>query len=577
MSSDPVQLFINETFMIVPGDISIGNVKEDINIKCSDETLITIKAQPTSVYSKERKTFTATPASAPNNILYRFSFPINSSLTENVVITPKNGVYTFLKEGIDAQLPTTGEVYVNVMRGSIQIKPPDNKPDTGSDNDAMKQNATTFVNNVASKESSLWTTSYAGEMSDNPFLNVIFVVYKLMLDLIVVVIFWILFVSISCWLIVKADYIYPTDITKFPFVFYQAEGQSYDLLNIDKENGLFCKLNDTDKNKESFKNQTAFFAKIDAIEDAQKQILKIIYPAYMSHQEKDVNIFSKFLTESCQKDEPSVIDSIRYLLVVLVFQNYLYSNIITGKIHDMFSFISQKILVYLDTKILVILFAALLYTLFLSSDEMSNKVMDILNIKLKEGNDMNTETQNLFIRVLIYIISCSLTLVIPLCSILILTCLMITTFTLGKNILSPPNGNTGIWIFSILTLLFSMGSYVSVILLASGAVKPEEMFDLNGQGSLALITMLLSIVGVGIPVFSGLGYGIYLGFSIFSSFFQFLRLNLVLQKMKSTAASLVIVALILLIKHVKSRLGDLFMAITIVIILMVAGIIYFSK
>lgn len=573
MSSEPVQLFINETFMIIPGDIPVGNVKEDVNIKCSDSTLITVKSQPNTVYSKERRTFTATPANAPNNILYRFSFPINSVLTENVVTTPNKSVYTFTKEGIDAQLPTSGQVNVNVMGGTIQIKPPEsNQAET-----SKKSGATKFINNAGSKESSMWTTSYQDEMSDNPFFNVGFVVYKLLLDLIVVIIFWVLFVSISCWLMVKPEYIYPTDITQFPFVFYKSDGQSHELLQLDKENDRFCKLKDKNENKAAYDKQNDFFATIDRIPEYIKDILSIIYPAYKNHQEKDLNIFSKFLTESCQKDEPSVIDSIRYLLVLLVFQNYVYSNIVTGKIHGMFIFISQKILAYINIKILVVLFAALLYFLFLSSEQMANKVIKILKIKFKKGNDMNTEMLNQFIRVLIYIISCSLTIVMPLCSILIITSLISTTFILGRNILNPPNGNTYIWVFSILTILFSMGSYVSVILLANGTVKPETMFDLNGQGSLALITMILSIVGVGIPIFSGLGYGLYLGFSIFSSFFQFLRMDHVLQKMKSTAASLVLVALVLLIKHVKSRLGDMFMTITIAIILMVSAFIYFSK
>jgi len=564
-SENPSQLYVDDKFIFGPKPKDGEIFKGDVTLKADDGTTLTVKQTGDTVYREDKKMFESTKGT---KIAYIIEFPkdTKSNSTNTSFTTPKNGIWTF-SDSSNISTDNKGNLSKRVTTGTVNII-----PSTGiSKQTETAKVATTFVDNATKTESSSWTESKTGNLNENPLLTIGLIVYDLLMDMMIVVIFWILFVSISCWLMVPAEHLYPTDVSKFPFVYYKTEGRYYDMLTHDTENEDICKKKDTKLNSEEVAKQKSLFNIIDSLKDVVKEMLSIIYPAIVSHEEKDVNILSVYLTQSCVKDYNSIgiAESLQYLLMTLVFQNFLYCNKVTQNIHSIFSYISVKILPYLGKTLPVVLFAAILYVLFMGSGEMSNKVIDILKIKLKEGDDLETHLTNSLIRLLIYSISCTLTLVMPLCSILILVSWMVTTFTLGKNIFGA--FNKSLFWFSLATLLFSLGSYSTIILLASNTVNPKDMFNFNEGGTFAIMTMIFSAFGILLPVLSGLFYGLYLAFKLLTSFFQFLRFNTVLEKLQSTIVSLILVALVLLIKHVKSRLGDTYMIITIIISVLIGG------
>ena len=471
MSNQPVQLFIDDTFIIGP-PLKDGEVfKGDVVLKSSDGTVITIKQNGSTVYRSATKTFESTP---DNKIIATFVFPINtvSNDTNTMFTTPDQSVYNF-SDGSEMDIHQ-GIITKRMLKGTVNIKPPVNKAAEAKANQNKQKDSAVFINNAVKKESSSWTKRSSGK-SSNPFINVGKVVFKLLMDMIVVCIFWILFVSISCWLMVPSEYIYPTDIKKYPFIFYKPDGTYYNITTPDLEEEAICKKKDTNDTAEGRKIQNEFFEKIKGLDKVIKDMLTIIYPKLVDMDEDGVNFFSSQLTKTCEKESLNILDYVRYVIVTLVFQNFLYCNVVTSKVHSMFSYLSTKILVNFNKKVLIVLFAFLLYTLYMGSDGMANKVTKVLRIKMKKGKDMNSQVTNQLIRLVIYIISCCLTIVVPLCIVLVLTSLMVTSFTLFKNIISPYNNV--IWVFSIITMLFSLGTYLSFSLMLSGLVKPKDLFN----------------------------------------------------------------------------------------------------
>ena len=77
-----------------------------------------------------------------------------------------------------------------------------------------------------------------------------------------------------------------------------------------------------------------------------------------------------------------------------------------------------------------------------------------------------------------------------------------------------------------------------------------------------------------IPILMGIGYGIYIGFMLFFTFFQFLSSKEVKKKLISSSMSILLLALILLTMHVKEILGNSYTMMTFMIILSVGY--YFS-
>lgn len=558
MSTETVYLYYDD-FMVglLPKDGDIIN-KDNLVLNGTDGTSIIIEKNNNTVYKElPRKGFEATP---DKSCLFKFIFPVDTVVNKDasVFTTPSNSVYTFTDSKNSHN--QTGEFIKMVYSGTIQIKPPD-QPGGAKQTEQL-------INNAVINAASLSDNSFLEDMKDNPFYNIFMIVFHVMRDMLVVLIYWIIFISISCWVMVPSEYLYPTDVSLYPFTFYNQSKKSYDYLTPEEDN--ICKTKTDSDNNRSLQRQKELFdeyRKFELKDTDKKDILNAIYPDLLVKEESSLNGFSKELLRTCGKAELDVTDHIRYVIIILLFQNFIYCNRITSMIHSTFSAVSTNILGKLDTRILVVLFAGLLYTFFISSGAIKDKVIDMFKITFKKETDMNDVISNQFVYLFVYILAACMSVFIPLCSILSIACLVATTYILFKNIIAPFNPT--IWIFSLVTIIFSFGSYLSLSLMLGGVINPKELITFNDASSLSLIIFIFSLVGVGLPLLSAIGYAGYTTINLFVSFFSFLKMSSVFDRIKKSIPSLVMIALLLLVLHVKETLGNTYSFITMTIILLV--------
>lgn len=567
MSTDPVKLFYDK-FMngLLPADGARID-KDDLVLTGKDGTSIIILKNSNTVYKElPIKVFEAMPN---NTGLFKFVFPIDTTVSGDgtTYTTPSNSVYTFSSAAESHN--ESGRWTKFVSGGTIQIRPPDEYK-------AVEE--VQVISNATTNAASLSDSSFMDDMKDNPFCNMLKIVYSVFRDMIIVVIFWILFISISCWVMVPSDYLYPTDTSTYPFVYYKSVGKYYDYLNPDEEDICKTKI-DLDTNLSRKKQKELFdefekFKQDDRNKD-KTEILKAIYPQLFDTQESSVNFFSRYLIQTCAKPELDATDHIRYVILILLFQNFVYCNRITSMIHSLFSTLSTDILGRLDTRILVVLFAFLLYGFFSSSGAVKNLVIELFKIKFKEETDIGSFISNQIVTILVYILAACMCIFIPLSSILAIVCLMVTTYTLAKNVLAP--FNTTIWVFSLVTILFSIGSYLSISLMLGGVMNPKELVSFNNASTLSLFIFIFSLVGVGLPLLFAIGYSGRLSLKLFVSFFSFTKIDVVVQRMIKSIPSLVMIALLLLFLHVNKILGKTYSVITFTIIFLIGAYVWLTK
>jgi len=542
--------------------------KNDLVLNGTDGTAIIIKQSGNTVYKEVPiKVFEAIPE---NSTLYKFIFPADTISTVNgsIYTTPSNSVYTF-NAGYTAHKDRDNWI-VLVSSGTIQIKPPDTY------GPAIKE-TTEFISNAATNAASL-SDPYFVSMKENPFYNMGLLIYLVFRDMLVVMIFWMLFISISCWIEVRSNYLYPTDPTTYPFIFYKSVsdgGKYYDYLTPDDEE--ICKKKTDSAVTNYRKKQTDLFKEIDDFQIKHKDesdILKSIYPQFQNREAESINTFSGSLTSTCSDPELDTAKQLRYVMTMLLLQNYLYCNQITSMIHG-FVHDVKEMLGELDKRLLVVLFSGLLYGFFSSSSVLKDNVIQTFQIKFMEEIDMNSMITNQVILFLVYILAACMCIFTPMFSVLAITCLAATTYVLVKNILIPFN-NT-IWIFSLATIILSLGSYLSFSLMLGGVINPKDMVSFNDASSTSLFIFIFSLVGVGLPIFSALGYAGHLSLKLFISFFSFLKMPAVQERMKDSIPSLVMVALLLLLIHVNELLGMTYSFITATIIFLIGVYIWLTK
>ena len=277
---------------------------------------------------------------------------------------------------------------------------------------------------------------------------------------------------------------------------------------------------------------------------------------------------------TCAKIDLDSTDHIRYVIVVMLLQNLLYCNQITSMIHSICSSI-KGVLSPLDTRLLAVLFAGVLYGFFKSSGAAKDKVIKMFKIKFKKETDMDAVMSNQVILFFVYILAACMIIFVPLCSILSVACLVSSTYVLGKNIIAPYNKT--IWIFCLMTILLSMGTYVSLSLMVGGVMNPKDLISFNKASTFSLFIMLFSVVGVGLPLCSAIGYAGYTSLKIFISFLSFLKMDIVYQRIIKSIPSLVMIALFLLSMHVRKVLGQTYFFITLSIIGLIGTYIWVTK
>jgi hypothetical protein len=212
--------------------------------------------------------------------------------------------------------------------------------------------------------------------------------------------------------------------------------------------------------------------------------------------------------------------------------------------------------------------------MFLGSGAMNQKVMNKLGIKLEEEKDPKSMLRNQMKTFFVTLISCCVTVILPLTSILVITTLVGTCYTLGKTCLFPLN--TTIAVIAFLTFFFSITQYIYIGRELSSGVNGFDILE-KMYGSNFSIRTLFSFLGFTVPMLFALSYGTYIGFNLFFSFFQLSKEPTVSTMLQSTSMSVVLIALMLLLLHVKEVLGHTYSVMTFIIILLVTLYVIFKK
>jgi hypothetical protein len=151
------------------------------------------------------------------------------------------------------------------------------------------------------------------------------------------------------------------------------------------------------------------------------------------------------------------------------------------------------------------------------------------------------------------------------------TSLLTAAFMTAKSCLFP--FNMTLLVIAFLTLFFSISQYIYIVKKFAEGMDPLEVLEKMYIKDLT-IHSFLSFLGVTVPIIFAAGYATYIGSSIFFSFFQFMKHESIREMMKSTAASVVLVGLVLLFLSVNNTLGQAYGFMTFIIILLVGLYVY---
>ena len=558
-----------------------ATVQNDVTLVGTDGVTVKIKKSQTTVYNeKNSKYFDATVDG--DKFPFQFIFPLKTLInsTSTQFTTPDKSVYIFSRSD---GLINDGTITKNVKGGTIEITAPKKKNNTTALDialdtpKAVELNVNTFVDNSVLLETALLDKlSKLKLIKESPFYAIFVILYKLFVDMIVIFIFWVLFVSICCWLKIPSDILYPTNVECYPFTFYKPKTNDeayYDYLT-PAGDGL-CKPYTPEDIENSRKKQAIFFDILEKLSEDKKDILKVIYPTMAEPEAKSVQKFSSVIIGKCKQSELCTMDYLTYFVCMIVFYNYLYCGKTMSMIHKGCAYISNDVIGMLNPKITMVGFAALLYYMFLSVEGMNKKVKQKLNIRLEDETEPKAILTNQLINLVVSIISCCVWLIIPLCTVLVIVTLLTTAFILAKSCLFPIN--TTVLIISFLTFFFSLSQYVYII--KKLAKTKSNPFDLVEQMYLKdfNVRTLFSFLGISVPILFGLGYGSYIGFNLFFSFFQLFKSPHLSGILKNTTASVVIVGLLLLLIRVRETLGRSYAIMTFFIIILVGIYVIFKN
>jgi len=540
-----------------------GAITKEYILVGTDDVALTIYPNSDNFYTASTKTFkTSTSGTLP---LYKFTFPVGTKTNTDVnkFSTPSKSLYTFSDAStisrIDSKFTkiiTTGTIHIRsaiiptmptmpTMPQSSQPLPPESKPEPVD-----------------------YGTKASFIPTDSPFYSLWIIVYKLMMDMIPIFIFWVLLISIRCWLVVKSVDLYPNDLDKYPYVYYEESREKKDP---EKKLGYvdvfipFRYVNNTcvqmDGLEGKFKAQELYFKEMkEKRTDTEKEFLNIIKPSAFQTDKKNVNFIIQYLQNQCvDVPHPSPGHFFVYFLTSIVFHNYVYCNKILSYMHAGASMFNEKVVNLIQSPISIVVFAALLYVLFLSIGAINGDLMKELKINMNPGKGMNDILLNQLRVLLVSILSCFLMILLPICTILVITCLLRTAATLGNNLFFAPN--LTLMFLSLLTMIFSFSQYIAIIMkLVGGANLLETINQLYVVDFNPL--SLLSIFGVMLPILMGFGYGILVVAQIFFTFFQLIRIKEVIEMLKNSSGSIVLLALLLLLLNVKQILGDTYVIMT---------------
>ena len=529
-----------------------GSISTDITFTGQDGTTLIIKGGVGSTFSKDNS---VEYASQKGTTLFQFIFPVATVMdTSRKMFTTPGMKYTF-SEVEDVVI--SGTIKKNMKSGTVvfqKVLP-------------LESTVQTFVDNV--KREAVPAT--VNSIKDYPFYSLGYILYLFLMDMFKVFIFWILIASISCWLMVPSKYLYPTDVTKYPYVYYKEGGNAYGYLK--QTDGEMCTLFTKGERTTALSDQAKLFYEINGEDKSIKNTLNILNPPMISQREDGVNPFSTMLNDRCAKHDPCTSDYMIYFVGSLFFYNYLYCNTILSGVHAAASSVKSAVSA-IPHPIFVILLTTVLYILLTGVDAANDQIIHLLGIKMDNTLDIQTVVKNQFKTFLISILACCVCLVVPLCSILVVTCILTTAYVLLKTCLSPYNGL--VVLFAVLTIVSSMSQYVFLIRNIIRGLNPMDLLEKLFVTDFNLTT-IMAFMGVTVPIVFGLIYGNMIGIKLFLTFFRFTKYPEVKALMSSSVLPLALVALLLLFKHVMSHLGGTYAAITLSSIIIIGLSIYYQR
>ncbi len=552
-----------------------GAVTKDYILVGTDDVTLTIYSNSDNFYTASTKTFQTSTKSTRS--LYKFTFPVGTKTNTDVnkFSTPSKSLYTFS----DTSSVTRVESQFTkiITEGTIHIRPaiiP--RTPTMPTMPTMPQSSQPLPPHSKSEPVD-YGTKASFIPTDSPFYSLWIIVYKLMMDMIPILIFWVLLISIRCWLGVNSVDLYPSDIDKYPYAYYETSQENppgvtgawyAPLHNPFKYENDECVSIIQKELGEQYNIQEKYLKYIkEARTDKEKELLRIIKPSALEMNKMNVNRMTGYLREKCKtikKPNPAYLTA--YFLTGIVLQNYIYCNKILSYMHTYASMFNEKVVNRIPSPISIVVFAGLLYILFLSITAINRDLIKELKIEMEPGKGMNSILLNQFKTLLISILSCFLLILLPICTMLVITCLVITCVTLGNDLFFPRN--LTIMFLSFLTLIFSFSQVIAIIMKFVGGSNLLEMIKDLYIVDFNPLT-LLSIVGVTLPILIGFGYGILVVANIFFTFFQLIRLKEVIDMIKNSAGSVVLVALLLLLLNVKEILGDTYVIMTFILIVLI--------
>lgn len=569
-SDKPVQLFLDSFLVgLLPNDGD--TITKEFVLNGTDGTTITVVPNAGTTYKEQpQKMFEAIPN---KNILFKFEFPLGtiSNGDGTKFTTTDNSVYTFSSG--DGSGKNNDKYHINVKSGTIQISPPNARA-------TVAQEGATFVNNAVLNESSLGDSTF-GNMKDNPFYKILMIVYDLLMDMVIVVIFWLLFISIGCWLKVDPEFLYPSNTGLYPYRFFNDTTKSNipDYLRHDSVKSKACvdfEANELVNNKHK---QKEFFDELDRYASSPNaEIFKILYPKLLEHDTEGVNKVGQSLYNLCGRSEFSIMDCVTYTLNLVRFHSYVSCNSVLASIHGACAVLSNDILSKIvpykiwGMSAISVIFAVFLYFLLLNSGTYTEQIIEMSGITFSEGTDPQTIMINQFKRLIVNALTCCMLVFVPLFFLLFMSAAGTTFYVLCKQLFDNFSGF--ILCIAAISLYFAMINYATLFLVVVGIIPVSTLME-GSSGAFMGMSAMFSIFSVGVPLLVSGGLAGYISYKLLTTSFSFMPLASMADTMKNCLSSLVIVSLFLLVKRVGEKLGEVYSAITIMIIILM-GIIFAS-
>ncbi len=538
---------------------SSGSVNEEQRMRIMDGTVFKIYGNVGSTYEKANIIQYTEDESDKK---FQFIFPKDTVVNaDQTIFKTSSKIYTFTQPANTA-IPADGTKLKNITRGTIKIE------DKGS----IEIPAASFLDNAGratQKADSLKTTLES--VKNHPLYMLGYVVYLWTLDMLRVLIFWVLLVSVYCWLIVPSKYLYPSDVSRYPYVFYSKGDDAYGYLK--KTDTELCTMFTKSEVEDALKEQARWFKELDSMDKNPKEILEVLYPSILKHRSDGTNLFSSLVVNRCSTKDPCLMDYMIYFLVTLLFYNQLYCNVVLAGIHSVASSLKRSFQ-GLPKPVYTVLLASVLYILFSGVDAVNGSIVSNLGISLSPQNDLASLMKNQFLKFLLAILSVCLCLMLPVCSILVVTCIMATSYILFKTCISPYNGI--VTLLAVLTLFFCISQYVYIISQLAKGMSPLDLLS-NLFVSERKLETAYSFLGLTLPILFGLLYGIYIGFNLFLSFIQFMKRSDVQEILFASIWAFVIVGFVLFFLHIQKGLGHFYAMITASSIVLMGIVFYFQR